>query len=47
MYKSDSVMQNNYLYRYNIYTDQIELRSIVDPNSISVISIGSNKFIYS
>lgn len=40
-------MVNGYLYRYNIFTDQIELKSVIEPNSVDVISIGVQKFIYS
>jgi len=36
-----------YLYRYNIFTDQIELKSVVNPSSIEIISIGPKRFIYS
>ncbi|HAF28538.1 MAG TPA: hypothetical protein DCG75_05775 [Bacteroidales bacterium] len=46
MFQKDSVVLNNYLYRYNIYTDQIELRSVVNPNKIDIVSIGSHKFIF-
>jgi hypothetical protein len=38
---------NGYLYRYNIFTDQIELKSIIEPSSVKIISIGVQKFIYS
>lgn len=47
MFSKDSSVINNHLYRYNIYTDQIELRSIVNPKTIDIISIGSQKFVYS
>lgn len=47
MFTNDSASINGYTYRYNIYTDQIELRSLVDPFSIEVLSIGTKKFIYS
>ena len=47
MFSKDSTIINNHLYRYNIYTDQIELRSIVNPKTIDIISIGSQKFVYS
>ena len=47
MFSKDSSVINNHLYRYNIYTDQIELRSVVNPKTIDIISIGSQKFIYS
>ncbi|MEE4197077.1 MAG: hypothetical protein V2I54_05495 [Bacteroidales bacterium] len=47
MFISDSIAMSGYTYRYNIYSDQIELRSIVDPSSVEVVSIGSQKFIYS
>lgn len=43
--KSDAV--NGYLFRYNIYTDQIELRSVVNHNDIDIVTIGSKRFIYS
>lgn len=38
---------NGYLYRYNIFTDQIELKSIIDPTPVKIISIGKQKFVYS
>lgn len=38
---------NGYLYRYNIFTDQIELKSIVDPTPVKIISIGKQRFVYS
>ncbi|HAF28332.1 MAG TPA: hypothetical protein DCG75_04715 [Bacteroidales bacterium] len=38
---------NGYLYRYNIFTDQIELRTVVDPSPVEIISIGVQKFIHS
>jgi len=47
MFVNDSVSMSGYTYRYNIYTDQIELRSVVDPSSVKVVSIGSQKFLYS
>jgi len=43
--KNDPI--NGYLFRYNIYTDQIELRSVVNQNEIDIVTIGSKKFIYS
>lgn len=47
MFENDSVSVNGFSYRYNIYTDQIELRSLVNPSVIKMISIGTKKFIYS
>lgn len=47
MFVNDSISMSGYTYRYNIYTDQIELRSVVDPSSVEVVSIGSQKFLYS
>lgn len=47
IFSKDSSSINNYLFRYNIYTDQIEYRSIINPSDIDVISIGSQKFIFS
>lgn len=47
MFLNDSISMSGYTYRYNIYTDQIELRSVVDPSSVEVVSIGSQKFLYS
>ena len=38
---------NGYLYRYNIFTDQIELKSLIDPTPVKIISIGKQRFIYS
>lgn len=38
---------NGYLLRYNIFTDQIELKSIIDPTPVKIISIGKQKFVYS
>ncbi len=38
---------NGYLYRYNIFTDQIELKSVVDPTPVKIISIGKQRFVYS
>ncbi|HRW62164.1 MAG TPA: hypothetical protein P5132_01680, partial [Bacteroidales bacterium] len=32
---------------YNIYADQIEMRSLVDPSSIDIVTIGAQKFIHS
>ncbi len=43
----DDRMINGYLYRYNIFTDQIELKSVIDPSPVDLISIGVQKFIYS
>ena len=45
--KDDTRVNGYYLYRYNIYTDQIELKSILDPSPVDIISIGTQKFIYS
>lgn len=45
--KDDRRVNGYHLYRYNIYTDQIELKSILDPSPVNIISIGSQKFIYS
>ena len=36
-----------YMFRYNVYSDQIELRSIVNPENIEYISIGGKIFMYS
>ncbi|MDY6802092.1 MAG: hypothetical protein SVU94_12835 [Bacteroidota bacterium] len=47
MFLNDSISMSGYTYRYNIYSDQIELRSVVDPSSVEVVSIGSQKFVYS
>ncbi len=47
MFTKDSASVNGYTYRYNIYSDQIELRSLVDPETINVLSIGRRKFIHS
>lgn len=38
---------NGYLLRYNIFTDQIELKSIIDPTPVKIIAIGKQKFVYS
>jgi len=46
-YTKKSNPVNGYLFRYNIYTDQIELRSVVNHNEIDIVTIGSKKFIYS
>jgi len=46
IFSKDSSLTNNYLFRYNIYTDQIEYRSIINPSTIDVISIGSQKFVH-
>ena len=46
IFTKDSLTINNYLFRYNIYTDQIEYRTVVNPNDVKVISIGTNKFIF-
>ncbi len=43
---NDNVLKGS-LFRYNIYTDQIELRSFLNPEDVDVVSIGSQKFIYS
>jgi len=45
--KDNRRVNGYYLYRYNIYTDQIELKSTLDPSPIDIISIGAQKFIYS
>ncbi|PLX22945.1 MAG: hypothetical protein C0597_01600 [Marinilabiliales bacterium] len=47
MFASDSSTINGFSYRYNIYTDQVELRSLVDPGSIKMLTIGTKKFVYS
>lgn len=47
MFVNDSISMSGYTYRYNIYSDQIELRSLVDPSSVSIVSIGSQKFVHS
>lgn len=36
-----------YMFRYNVFSDQIELRSIVNPEKIEYISIGGKIFMYS
>ncbi|MCK5170521.1 MAG: hypothetical protein KAQ75_11635 [Bacteroidales bacterium] len=46
MFTSDGSSISGLLYRYNVYTDQIEFRSFVNPEIIDVLSIGSKKFIY-
>lgn len=46
-YTKTNTPVNGLLFRYNIYTDQIELRSVIDHNNMDIISIGSKKFIYS
>lgn len=46
MFTNDGSSISGLLYRYNVYTDQIEFRSFVDPKSIDILSIGSKKFIY-
>ena len=46
MFTSDGSSISGLLYRYNVYTDQIEFRSFVNPETIDIISIGSKKFIY-
>lgn len=47
MITKDSLTLNGYTFRYNVYSDQIELRSIVSPKDINVVSIGTQKFVYS
>ncbi|HAN20036.1 MAG: hypothetical protein A2X13_04875 [Bacteroidetes bacterium GWC2_33_15] len=47
MMLNNNQLLTGYLYRYNIFTDQIELKSVVNPTNIEIISIGNKKFIYS
>lgn len=47
MFSDDSTSVNGFTYRYNIYTDQIELRSTVNPSEVKMITIGTKKFVYS
>ena len=47
LFSNDSTTVKGYTYRYNIYADQIESRSIVNPSSINLVSIGSKKFMHS
>ncbi|HAN19309.1 MAG: hypothetical protein A2X13_01410 [Bacteroidetes bacterium GWC2_33_15] len=46
-YTKSNTSINGFLYRYNIYTDQIELRSVIDHESMDIVSIGTRKFIFS
>jgi len=46
LFNADSTIVKGCSYRYNIYSDQIELRTVVNPTDINLVSIGSKKFIY-
>lgn len=46
-YTKSNAQINGLLFRYNIYTDQIELRSVINKETMDIVSIGSKKFVYS
>ncbi len=47
IFTNDSSAINGCSYKYNIYTDQVELRTLVNPSTVEYLSIGSKKFVYS
>ena len=46
IFRHDSTTINGCTFMYNIYTDQVELRTLVNPSTVEYLSIGSKKFVY-
>ncbi len=46
LFTTNSTPIVGYTFRYNVYTDQIELRSVVDASTLDYVSIGTMKFIH-
>ena len=47
VYTNDDKVITGKLFRYNVYTDQVEVREILNPEDVDVIAIGTKKFIFS
>jgi len=47
IYLSDGVVLEGYVYKYNIITDEIEVKANINPANVEYISIGRRIFLYS
>jgi len=46
IFANDSSVINGCTFKYNIYADQMEMRTLVNPSNVTYLSIGTKKFIY-
>lgn len=46
IFTNDSSVINGCTFKYNVYTDQVEMRTLVNASTVNYLSIGSKRFVH-